>query len=499
MKKVFICVLLLVLLVGCTKPKSFSLSATEMTIERGEAHFLPLVFHTLTIADIQVVVSADGIVEVEGDAIQGIELGVVTITFTYGKLQATLDVTVVEVTAHLSILSPILEVGKSAIVNIVNFPDPSLFSWELNHPEIASLSETYILLGLMPGEVSIHVVLMSNPAIIGDITIEIIPVRPILYGSRSLLEVGDAMQLLISDPYQSPLSSFDWVIADPMIVALDANYQITALKEGTTFVSITSKSNSHVTASFEITIANSGILEEPVSEVTTGPLYVRATNNTGIVTAGEVLDIEVLGRINPYGYRYQSSDATIVGITDTGKVFGIKAGIAKIHVISKLNPLVRGSLTVTVIGTPNVNYPARIIAAGLGEEGYVEGYDNDNKYGEWFDYPNVAWCAIFVSWCANQAGIGIDVVPKYSSVSGGMIWFDEQGLFQHKENYTPKAGDIIFFASDGASHTGIVVTCDGLKVYTIEGNTSNGVHQRSYDLSYSQITGYGTPNYPPHQ
>ena len=37
--------------------------------------------------------------------------------------------------------------------------------------------------------------------------------------------------------------------------------------------------------------------------------------------------------------------------------------------------------------------------------GYEESSDGTTTYGEWYGLPTGAWCAMFVSWCANEAGI----------------------------------------------------------------------------------------------
>ena len=103
---------------------------------------------------------------------------------------------------------------------------------------------------------------------------------------------------------------------------------------------------------------------------------------------------------------------------------------------------------------------------------------------------------MFVSWCANEAGIRTSIIPHYALVADFMSWYQNAGRFGLKGSYTPTCGDLIIFKSDGASHIGIVTYCDGTTVYTIEGNTSNGCHQRKYALTYSKITGYGRPNYP---
>ena len=77
-----------------------------------------------------------------------------------------------------------------------------------------------------------------------------------------------------------------------------------------------------------------------------------------------------------------------------------------------------------------------------------------------------------------------------------MDWCLQQGIFKYKEEYTPTTGDIVFFLSAGAGHTGIVAHCDGEYIYTIEGNRSNRVDVWRIKLTNATITGYAVPNYP---
>lgn len=142
-----------------------------------------------------------------------------------------------------------------------------------------------------------------------------------------------------------------------------------------------------------------------------------------------------------------------------------------------------------------------IVDIALSQEGTTEHGTNQVKYNDWYygrqvsggSYP---WCAVFISWCANQAGVSTDVIPKTASVSTLYNFFVSKGLFQPKGNgYRPKAGDIMIQKSGGASHTGIVYDSDNNRFYTIEGNTSNGVYKRSYSYGDNKLTGFGTPNY----
>ncbi|WP_370769441.1 dockerin type I domain-containing protein [Ruminococcus callidus] len=158
------------------------------------------------------------------------------------------------------------------------------------------------------------------------------------------------------------------------------------------------------------------------------------------------------------------------------------------------------------------NQRADIVAVAKTQIGYHEGSlegttnssNNYTKYNVWngkieggYRY---AWCHAFVSWCANQAGIGTDIVPKTAGTSTGRSFFVNQGTYRQSAanggNYVPQAGDIIYYGSGSSpSHVGIVSDCDGSTVYTIEGNYSNKVGTRAINLSNSYIIGYGVPNY----
>ena len=141
-------------------------------------------------------------------------------------------------------------------------------------------------------------------------------------------------------------------------------------------------------------------------------------------------------------------------------------------------------------------------------EGTVKGNNNYTKYNVWngrisgygsdgYGYP---WCHTFVSWCANQAGIGTGVIPRTAGTGTGRSFFVRQGTYQQSAanggSYVPQAGDIIYYGSGSSpSHVGIVSGCNGSTVYAIEGNCSDLVTTRAIGLSDGYIIGYGVPNY----
>lgn len=108
------------------------------------------------------------------------------------------------------------------------------------------------------------------------------------------------------------------------------------------------------------------------------------------------------------------------------------------------------------------------------------------------------WCANFVAWTFRQSGNPLpgnqrrlaSVQHMEDSMKKNNKWFPRGGG-------TPQPGDVIFFGNRGASdrgpgrHVGIVEKVENGKVYTVEGNSSNSVRRRSYDLNNARITGYG--------
>ena len=145
----------------------------------------------------------------------------------------------------------------------------------------------------------------------------------------------------------------------------------------------------------------------------------------------------------------------------------------------------------------------QIVAVAESQIGNVGG----QPYWSWYGFNSrVAWCACFVSWCANECGyIDAGVIPKFAGCVWGVEWFQDRGQWADG-TATPVPGMIIFFdwdSPDGESgpqdglsdHVGIVQKVEDGYVYTIEGNTSDSCAQRRYRIGYYEILGYGIPAY----
>lgn len=102
---------------------------------------------------------------------------------------------------------------------------------------------------------------------------------------------------------------------------------------------------------------------------------------------------------------------------------------------------------------------------------------NKTKYGKWFGFDGVAWCAMFVSWCYAQAGFPLPKIgfsKGYAGCQTAVAYFKKNKMIVE----SPKCGDIVFFDWNGDGrydHTGIFVKwLDDKTFETIEGNTAVG-------------------------
>lgn len=144
------------------------------------------------------------------------------------------------------------------------------------------------------------------------------------------------------------------------------------------------------------------------------------------------------------------------------------------------------------------------VEVAMGEIGEGEDAKGETKYGKWFGYPTGSWCAMFVSWCANQAGIlttSDSATPPYfkksSTVSGFRSFFAQNrrdlapSSNPASSNY-PQIGDLAVIDNSGGryAHVGIVVSTNGNEITTVEGNLRGKVKKVTYTDLYAED--YGT-------
>ena len=163
-----------------------------------------------------------------------------------------------------------------------------------------------------------------------------------------------------------------------------------------------------------------------------------------------------------------------------------------------------------------LNYAERLVAVAKSQVGYQESKENFiiekggkvqgwSVYGSAYGMPYEEWCAMFVSWCLDRAGIPEWMMPQSANcwrlrLSLGSRYDDSE------REYTPEPGDLIFFHHDREdsnrdanfpNHIGIVTDYSERwqTVYTVEGNSGGKVAEKKYALSDGSIVGYTSMRY----
>lgn len=148
-----------------------------------------------------------------------------------------------------------------------------------------------------------------------------------------------------------------------------------------------------------------------------------------------------------------------------------------------------------------------LVAVALSQVG-----NTGETYWTYMGYTSrVEWCACFVSWCANECGYIEDgTLPKTAGCSVGVQWFKDRNRWQEPiytnaqgqtVPYIPAPGDIIYFdwdregeGQDGIpDHVGIIEKVEDGRVYTVEGNSSDGVRNNSWAIGWLEFFGFGIP------
>jgi hypothetical protein len=149
----------------------------------------------------------------------------------------------------------------------------------------------------------------------------------------------------------------------------------------------------------------------------------------------------------------------------------------------------------------------RLIAVAASQiGGYFPGR---SPYGEWYahktglagwGYESAAFCAMGLSWCADQAG-ALGVIPLHAYCPDGVNWFKRAGQWTSGKSGAQR-GDVVYFNFSGgtlAEHVGIVESGSGQALTTIEFNTSSANQANGRTVARkartSNIVGFGRPQY----
>lgn len=136
---------------------------------------------------------------------------------------------------------------------------------------------------------------------------------------------------------------------------------------------------------------------------------------------------------------------------------------------------------------------AAVVTAAKSQVGYKESANNDNKFGVWYGMNHQSWCAMFVSWCFDQAH-ALTALEKFSYCPALESWAHSKGMIVPISQV--QAGDVLLFDwnhTGVAEHTGIAtgpIDPHTRLIPTVEGNTGPdhvGVNQSNGDGVYAKV------------
>ena len=131
------------------------------------------------------------------------------------------------------------------------------------------------------------------------------------------------------------------------------------------------------------------------------------------------------------------------------------------------------------------------------------GNEGGEKFWRWAGLEErCPWCALFVSWCADQTGLRASgQIPYFSFVTDGIAWFQENdkwidGSEVDSSNYDRVVypGMLVFFdwEQDGVpDHVGIITNAANGYIYTVEGNNGDAVVESLYSADSVCLYGFG--------
>lgn len=197
--------------------------------------------------------------------------------------------------------------------------------------------------------------------------------------------------------------------------------------------------------------------------------------------------------------RYGYAQEWMKKVDSFGK--GVKTGMTKQEAINKVLNLAR----------EEIGYHEKASNSQLNDKTANSGGANWNKYAEYLDSyagfyngpkNGYAWCDIFCDflfvYCFGiQVGREMLCQPMNSAGAGCLYSAQYYKSAGQWVTNSPQPGDQIFFTYSAGeySHTGIVEQVNGDTVTTIEGNTSDMVGRRNYNIGNPVIAGYGRPRW----
>ena len=263
--------------------------------------------------------------------------------------------------------------------------------FESSNPSIATVDTDGNVKGIKAGTAIISViakdnedicttleftVLKKNGGTSGDDTVG---VTGISVSGRQTLDVGETSSVSVKIiPENASNKEVTFSSSDSTIVSVDSNGQMKGIKPGTATIFVTSKGNTSVSSSLQITVN-----EETPAVVPVDYLYV--VNEKDSIKAGETSQIYATAfpsNATDKGILYSSDNESVATVNDDGLITGVSEGTAKITVASR-DGAVKNIVTINILSNagPSLNHES--LSMKYEEEDILEVKNQGNKSFYW--------------------------------------------------------------------------------------------------------------------
>lgn len=343
MKKIFIGIILLIslfTLVNCKKEidYSFTISGSD-TVE--EECYINLTTD-ITYEDEIIWTSSDNTIATVLDGkVTGIKTGEVIITAKTSHYETTKKITVTPSIIEIKIIGKtILEVGEEYSFTYELSKETSKdVCWASSDSTILKIDKDGKCTALKQGSAEIICTIGENTS---KFNVNVTSKEDIKIEGTDTLVVGDSLPLKCN---------YDciWESSDNKVATINELGELTALQEGAVTITAYDKTNSHNTATFEITI----LPLKPTDIVIEGPnkLFINDEYDLVVTTKPELASSKV---------GFSTSNVKVATVNKEGHITAISEGTVVIKVYSLVDNKIYSTLTIEVID-PN---PNKIILSG---------------------------------------------------------------------------------------------------------------------------------------
>ncbi len=321
------------------KVESITFADQERTIELGDTYTLEPIIRPQNASNktVQWSVSKEGILTVDKNGlISTIAIGDVVVTASVGDLSGQITIHVIEPSIKptgVELHSPKSEIEVGEVLELETVITPSTvsntsLSWKSSNSSLASISQDGKVTGLMTGTVQITVTTVNNLS--DSVEIKIIDKKAEVNNitindhEENLLE-GNQMTLIANiTPVDANNQSLVWTSSDESIATV-SNGVVTALKDGTVTITVTSKNG--VSTSTTIHVVSSSLevstvsFDQTILHINIGDSYcLQAT------IYPENATIKTLS--------WESSSPSVATVDDSGKITAYQVGTTTITATS---------------------------------------------------------------------------------------------------------------------------------------------------------------------